>query len=91
MAAHIQSSAEEATTGHSACDALALHYKDISKLHLRQLFADDAKRVARMALEAVGLYLDYSKNRVTDETLKLLLQLAAGPHFALEPVPRSVG
>ena len=76
MAAHIQSLAEEPTTGHSAWDALALHYKDISKLHLRQLFADDARRGERMALEGVGLYLDYSKNRVTDETLKLLLQLA---------------
>jgi glucose-6-phosphate isomerase len=59
-----------------AWDALASHYKAASKLHLRQLFADDPKRGQRMALEAVGLYLDYSKNRVTDETLKLLLQLA---------------
>src|SRR5712691_5511697 len=48
----------------------------VSKLHLRQLFADDPKRGQRMAIEAVGLYLDYSKNRVTDETLNLLLQLA---------------
>ena len=61
----------------SAWKALAAHYKAVSKLHLRQLFADDAKRGQRMALEAVGLYLDYSKNRVTDETLELLLQLAA--------------
>src|SRR5580658_3265431 len=61
----------------SAWKALAAHYKAISKLHLRQLFADDPKRGPRMAVEAVGLYLDYSKNRVTDETLKLLLQLAA--------------
>jgi glucose-6-phosphate isomerase len=59
-----------------AWDALASHYKIVSKVHLRQLFADDPKRGQRMALEAVGLYLDYSKNRVTDETLKLLLQLA---------------
>jgi glucose-6-phosphate isomerase len=59
-----------------AWDALTSHYKMVSKLHLRQLFADDPKRGQRMALEAVGLYLDYSKNRVTDETLKLLLQLA---------------
>ncbi len=59
-----------------AWDALASHYKMVSKLHLRQLFADDPKRGQRMALEAVGLYLDYSKNRVTDETLKLLLELA---------------
>ena len=61
---------------HSAWDALASHCKMVSKLHLRQLFADDPQRGERMAIEAVGLYLDYSKNRVTDETLKLLLQLA---------------
>jgi glucose-6-phosphate isomerase len=59
-----------------AWDALASHYKTVSNLHLRQLFADDPKRGERMAVEAVGLYLDYSKHRVTDETLKLLLQLA---------------
>src|SRR6201988_2138272 len=59
-----------------AWDALASHYKSVSKLHLRQLFADDPKRGERMAVEALGLYLDYSKNRATDETLKLLFQLA---------------
>ena len=60
----------------SAWKELASHYKQVSKLHLRQLFADDPKRGERMAIEVAGLYLDYSKNRVTDETLKLLLQLA---------------
>src|ERR1700758_943311 len=60
----------------SAWKALASHYKTVSNLHLRELFADDPKRGQRMALDAAGLYLDYSKNRVTDETLKLLLQLA---------------
>src|SRR3954465_7224861 len=55
---------------------LTTHYKKISKLHLRELFAKDPKRGARMSTEAVGLYLDYSKNRVTDETLKLLIKLA---------------
>ena len=60
----------------SAWDALESHYKKASKLHLRQLFADDPERGDRMAVEAVGLYLDYSKNRITDETLKLLLRLA---------------
>ncbi|HXZ42212.1 MAG TPA: glucose-6-phosphate isomerase [Terriglobales bacterium] len=55
---------------------LGSHYKEIRSLHLRQLFADDPERGERMTVEAVGLYLDYSKNRVTDETLKLLLQLA---------------
>ena len=55
---------------------LAAHYKTVSKIHLRQFFADDPKRGERLAVEAVGLYLDYSKNRVTDETLQLLLRLA---------------
>jgi glucose-6-phosphate isomerase len=59
-----------------AWDALDAHYKKVSKPHLRQLFADDPERGERMAVEAVGLYLDYSKNRVTYETLKLLLRLA---------------
>jgi glucose-6-phosphate isomerase len=48
----------------------------MSRIHLRQLFAEDRTRGERMALEAVGLYLDYSKNRVTDETVRLLVQLA---------------
>jgi glucose-6-phosphate isomerase len=56
--------------------ALAAHYKIVSKLHLRDLFADDPGRGERMTVEAAGLYLDYSKNRITDETLKLLLRLA---------------
>ncbi len=59
-----------------AWNALAAHHQSVRELHLRQLFADDPKRGERMTAEAVGLYLDYSKNRVTDETLKLLLQLA---------------
>jgi glucose-6-phosphate isomerase len=60
----------------AAWAALDSHAKDISKLHLRKLFADDPKRGQRMALEAVGLYFDYSKNRVTDETIRLLLEVA---------------
>ena len=63
-------------TDRPAWKALAAHYQHVSHRHLRQLFADDPKRGERMTAEAVGLYLDYSKNRVTDETLKLLLQLA---------------
>src|SRR6201987_3717535 len=59
-----------------AWKALETHYSAARELQLRQLFADDPKRGERLALEAVGLYLDYSKNRVTDETIKLLLQLA---------------
>ena len=76
MAASPQPQVKKQTTKQSAWKALTSHYKAASKLHLQQLFADDAKRGQRMAVEAVGLYLDYSKNRVTDETLKLLLQLA---------------
>ena len=59
-----------------AWNALAAHHQNVRELHLRKLFAEDPKRGERMTAEAVGLYLDYSKNRVTDETLKLLLQLA---------------
>lgn len=56
--------------------ALEKHYRTMEGVHLRQLFADDPKRGERLSIEAAGLYLDYSKNRITDETLKLLLQLA---------------
>src|SRR5262245_41455791 len=63
-------------TERKAWKALQAHHKNVRDLHLRKLFADDPRRAERMTAEAVGLYLDYSKNRVTDETLKLLLQLA---------------
>jgi glucose-6-phosphate isomerase len=56
--------------------ALATHHQTIKELHLRGLFAADPKRGERMTVEAAGLFLDYSKNRITNETLKLLLQLA---------------
>src|SRR5271169_2640152 len=59
-----------------AWKALESHYKKVRKLHLRKLFAEDPTRGERLTAEAAGLYLDYSKNRITDETLKLLLQLA---------------
>ena len=55
---------------------LEKHYQKLKGVHLRQLFADDHERGERLAVEAAGVYLDYSKNRITDETLKLLLQLA---------------
>ena len=64
-------------TKRKAWKSLATHSKDIKKLHLRKLFAEDAKRGERFTAEAAGLFLDYSKNRITDKTLKLLLQLAA--------------
>jgi glucose-6-phosphate isomerase len=73
MTAAIQS-----LTARPSWKALESHYQKVRQYHLRQLFADDPKRGERLTLEAVGLYLDYSKNRVTDETLKLLLQLAEG-------------
>ncbi len=76
MASHAQTPAKRPAFKRLAWSALASHANGASKLHLRQLFADDRNRGQRMALEAVGLYLDYSKNRVTDETLKLLGQLA---------------
>ena len=63
-------------TQRPAWRALAAHHKRIQNLHLRKLFADDPQRGKQMAVEAAGLYLDYSKNRITSQTLKLLVQLA---------------
>jgi len=60
----------------AAWAALEAHHRKVAPLHLRALFADDPKRGERLTLEAAGIYLDYSKNRVTDETLSLLLRLA---------------
>ena len=59
-----------------AWKALAEHSKEIRKLHLRELFANDSTRGEKLVAEGAGLFLDYSKNRVTDTTLKLLQQLA---------------
>jgi glucose-6-phosphate isomerase len=59
-----------------AWKALEAHHKKVSKLHLRDLFAKDPKRGERMVVDGVGLHLDYSKNRITEETLQLLLRLA---------------
>src|SRR5262249_35080610 len=56
--------------------SLEKHYKEMKGVHLRRLFAEDRERGERLAIEAAGVYLDYSKNRITDETLRLLLQLA---------------
>jgi glucose-6-phosphate isomerase len=63
-------------TGTSSWQALQSHYERIKDVRLRQLFADDSGRGQRMVAEGCGLYLDYSKNRITDETLNLLLKLA---------------
>src|SRR5690349_19473255 len=59
-----------------AWKALKTHYQEVRELHLRGLFAQDPNRGERMTAEAAGIFLDYSKNRITGETLKLLIQLA---------------
>ncbi|HJT51669.1 MAG TPA: glucose-6-phosphate isomerase [Nitrosospira sp.] len=63
-------------TDRPAWQALEHHHQAIKTLHLRRLFADDPERGKRLTAEAAGIYLDYSKNRVTNETLRLLAQLA---------------
>ncbi len=63
-------------TKRPAWQALEQHYLKMQEVHLRTLFADDPKRGERLTAEAEGIYLDYSKNRITDETLRLLLDLA---------------
>jgi len=60
----------------AAWQALEAHYRSIGEQHLRELFASDPGRGERLTVEGAGIYLDYSKNRVTDETLRLLLELA---------------
>ena len=63
-------------TQRGAWKALTVHHKIACRLHLRKLFSDDPNRGERMTAEAEGLFLDYSKNRITDDTLKLLVRLA---------------
>jgi glucose-6-phosphate isomerase len=63
-------------TQHPAWKELEAHFQTIRNVHLRTLFTADPHRGERFALEAVGIYLDYSKNRVTEETMRLLLELA---------------
>lgn len=66
----------QALMARPAWKALEEHYRKIRNVHLRSLFADDPRRGERLAAEGAGLYLDYSKNRITDETIGLLLNLA---------------
>jgi glucose-6-phosphate isomerase len=75
---------------HSAWRALQLHYKQLRRLHLRDLFGKDPGRGYRMTVEGAGLYFDYSKNRVTDHTLKLLVDLAedSGLHARIDAMFR---
>jgi glucose-6-phosphate isomerase len=76
MAAPATPRASEPLTKRKAWKALQTHYENVRGTHLRKLFADDPKRGERMTAEAAGVFLDYSKNRITDETLKLLIGLA---------------
>lgn len=71
-----KSPAPKPLTRRKAWSALKAHHKRIAPLHLRKLFADDPKRASRFTREAVGIYFDFSKNRIQEKTLKLLLQLA---------------
>ena len=64
--------------------ALRRHHEDVKDLHLRELFAADPGRGEQLVAEGAGLYLDYSKNRITAETIRLLLALA-------EPSDRAIG
>jgi glucose-6-phosphate isomerase len=76
MAAHVQAITEHLQAKQTAWKVLENHYKRVRHQHLRDLFAGDPTRGERMATEGVGINLDYSKNRITDQTVKLLLQLA---------------
>jgi len=76
MATVVDAITDRPLTERPAWKDLQVHFQKVRELHLRQLFADDAERGKRMTAEGAGLYLDYSKNRITDETIKLLLQLA---------------
>ena len=64
----------ELLTALPAWKALEAHHQEVRGLHLRKLFAEDARRGERMTAEAVGIFVDYSKDRVTGETLELLVQ-----------------
>jgi glucose-6-phosphate isomerase len=75
-AVNTETQAAEPITQSAAWKALQNHYEQIGKLHLRELFAADSERGTRLTVEAMGLFLDYSKNRITDETLTLLIDLA---------------
>jgi glucose-6-phosphate isomerase len=81
MAARAEAITSRPAVKRQAWKDLASHYKKVRDLHLRQLFAEDPTRGTRMTAEAVGLYLDYSKNRITDETLQLLIGLAEESHL----------
>ncbi|HTS24979.1 MAG TPA: glucose-6-phosphate isomerase [Bryobacteraceae bacterium] len=76
MGATVEKAGARSAVGSATWKSLEAHYKKIRKLHLRKLFADDPTRGERLTASAVGIELDYSKNRITDQTLELLFQLA---------------
>ncbi len=76
MATQATGTGAEALPKRKAWKALQEHYEKVRSLHLRDLFASDPRRGERMTVDDAGIFLDYSKNRVTDETLQLLVQLA---------------
>jgi glucose-6-phosphate isomerase len=76
MATVVEAVTNRPLTERAACKDLEVHFQTVRELHLRQLFATDPERGTRMTAEAAGIYLDFSKNRITNETIKLLLQLA---------------
>src|SRR5580698_5312536 len=91
MAAQVQPLTKPPRTRNTTWSALASHYKTVSKLQLRQLFADDPQRGERLAVEVVGLYLDYSKNRVTDERCVSFFNSRKSPACGRESTPCSTG
>ena len=76
MAARAEATVRRPAVKRQAWKDLGAHYKEVREVHLRKLFEDDPKRGTRLAVEALGIYLDYSKNRITGETLQLLIKLA---------------
>jgi len=76
MEATAETAEPRTAVGSPAWKALGSHYQKVRELHLRKLFADDPARGERLSLSALGIDLDYSKNRITDETLQLLIELA---------------
>ena len=76
MAARSEISRTQSTGKHAVWRALEDHQRAMEARHLRTLFADDPARGERMTAEAAGVFLDYSKNRIDDETLRLLVELA---------------
>ena len=76
MAANIKTHATWGAGKRAAWQALQKHYEEVAALHLRDLFGSDASRGERMTSEAAGVFLDYSKNRITDETITLLVRLS---------------